>query len=281
MTDALPPVVTVEELADLRRRDAPVVVADVRWYLDGRSGRAAFEAGHVPGAVFVDLDAVLAAPPSPTEGRHPLPDPQVFADGLGALGVGDDTVVVAYDDAGGAVAARLVWLLRVTGRRAALLDGGLPAWAGPVESGRVEPPEARTLTPRPWPAERLATAADLADRRPDVVVDARAPERYRGDVEPVDARVGHVPGAVNVPTATNLDADGRFLPPDSLRSRYTVAGVREGTDVVVYCGSGVTACHDLLAMERAGLGLGRLYPGSWSAWAADPDRPVATGPAPG
>lgn len=282
MSVELPPVVSVEELAELRRRgDAPVVVADVRWYLDGRSGRDAHEAGHVPGAVFVDLDAVLAAPASPTAGRHPLPDPEVFAEGLGALGVGDDTVVVAYDDAGGAVAARLVWMLRATVRPAALLDGGLDAWAGPLETGPVEVTRRRTLTPRPWPPERLAGADDLAARRADVVVDARAPDRYRGEVEPVDARVGHVPGAVNVPTATNLDADGRFLSPESLRSRYAVAGVAEGADVVVYCGSGVTACHDLLAIERAGLGPGRLYPGSWSAWSADPDRSVATGAAPG
>ena len=277
----LAPVISVDELAALRRGDAPVVVADVRWYLDGRSGRDAHEAGHLPGAVFVDLDAVLAGPPSPTGGRHPLPAPEVFADGLGALGIGDDTVVVAYDDQGGVVAARLVWMLRVTGRRAALLDGGLTAWPGDLETGPVDLPAPASLAVRPWPTGRLATEGELAERRPDVVIDARAPERYRGEVEPVDARPGHIPGAVNVPTVANLGADGRFRDPDTLRSLYVVAGVVDGADVVAYCGSGVSACHDLLAIERAGLGPGRLYVGSWSAWSADPERPAADGASPG
>lgn len=284
----LPPIV---DAAWLGAHLAEVVVCDVRWYLDGRSGRAAYGAGHLPGATFVDLDAVLAAPASPAGGRHPLPSPEAFAAGMAGLGVGDDDAVVAYDDAGGMAAGRLVWMLRATGRRAALLDGGLAAWPGPLTTDDVPRPPA-AFSPRPWPADRLATADDLASPGPPaegrgvgggrrVVVDARVPERYRGDAEPVDSRAGHVPGAVNVPYAGNLDpATGRFLAPEALRARFAAAGVGEGTDVVAYCGSGVSACQDLLALEAAGLGPGRLYPGSWSQWSADPDRPAATGAAP-
>ncbi|WNV77135.1 sulfurtransferase [Geodermatophilus sp. DSM 44513] len=272
----LPPVV---DTAWLRAHAGEVVLADVRWYLDGRSGRAAYDAGHLPGAVFVDLDRWLAGPPSAAEGRHPLPDPAVFAEGTAALGIGDEDTVVAYDDAGGVVAARLVWMLRVTGRPAALLDGGIGAWDGPLEQDAPDRAPA-VATPRPWPADRLAGAEDVLDPRA-VVLDAREPARYRGDREPVDPRAGHVPGAVNVPCRGNLDGDRRFLPADELRRRYTGAGVPEDGDVVVYCGSGVTACHDLLALEVAGLPAGRLYPGSWSQYSADPDRPVAVGDDPG
>jgi len=271
----LPPVV---DPAWLRAHRSGVVPADVRWYLDGRSGRAAYDAGHLPGAVFVDLDRVLAGPPGPGAGRHPLPDPAVFAEGLAALGIADGDTVVAYDDAGGVVAARLVWMLRVTGHAAALLDGGVRAWDGPREQAAPDRAPA-VFTPRPWPADRLAGAEDVLDPSA-VVLDAREPARYRGDREPVDPRAGHVPGAVNAPCRGNLDGDGRFLPADALRRRYTGAGVAEDRDVVVYCGSGVTACHDLLALEVAGLPAGRLYPGSWSQYSADPGRPVAVGDRP-
>lgn len=277
-----------------------VVVCDVRWYLDGRSGLSAYRAGHLPGAVFVDLDRYLAGPPSPAAGRHPLPDPVVFAAGMTEAGVGDGDIVIAYDDQGGMAAGRLVWLLRVLGHQAALLDGGLGAWTGPLETGsagpleegtpggtaaaataapRAAPPRRRTaaaFTPRPWPADALAGADEVMDV--PVLVDARAPERYRGEVEPIDPKPGHIPGAVNIPFAGNLAAPGGpFLGALELRRRYEAAGVRRGADVVVYCGSGVSACHDLLAIEAAGLGRGRLYPGSWSQWCADPARPVATG----
>lgn len=253
-----------------------VVVADVRAYLDGRSGREAYDGGHVPGAVFVPLDEVLSGPPSRAAGRHPLPEPERFAAGLSGLGIGDGTTVLAYDDAGGVMAARLVWLLRVTGREAALLDGGLPAYGGPLEQEPAARPPA-VLTPVRWPADRLATPEDAADPA-QVVLDARDAERFRGEVEPIDARAGHVPGARSVPCRANLDAHGRVLPADVLRRRYEDAGVRDDTPVVAYCGSGVTACHDLLTLELAGYGPGRLYPGSWSQWSADPSRPVATGP---
>lgn len=246
--------------------------ADVRWYLDGRSGREAYEAGHIPGAVFVDLDTMLAGPPSRESGRHPLPDPDAFAASMRALGIEETSVVVAYDDAGGTVAARLVWMLRAVGVAAALLDGGIGGWAGPLSTS--EPEVVPSSFPSvPWPEELLASADDAAD--PALrVVDARAPERYRGEVEPVDARAGHVPGAVNVPAASLLGPDGRLLPRDELRARLT------GTDVA-YCGSGVSASFLAVAAERAGLPMPRLYVGSWSQWSGDPARPVARGVSPG
>lgn len=266
------PVVSSSWLAD--RPEA--VIADVRWYLDGRSGRAAHEAGHLPGSVFIDLDAVLAAPATAEAGRHPLPAPEVFAAGMRAAGISDDSVVVAYDDAGGMSAGRLVWMLRALGVDAALLDGGLAAWTGDLATGAGASPEPGTFAARDWPCDRLATVDEAAGAAGAVVIDARAAERYRGDVEPVDPRAGHIPGAVNVPFGGNLDAGGRFLAPDLLRVRFEAVGVRDAADAIVYCGSGVTACHDLLALEHAGLGRGRLYPGSWSQWSAT-ERPAATG----
>jgi thiosulfate/3-mercaptopyruvate sulfurtransferase len=240
------------------------VVADVRHYLDGRSGRAAYDGGHLPGAVFVDMDTVLASPPSAAEGRHPLPDPETFAQGLAALGIGDDDTVIAYDDAGGVMAARLVWMLRALGHDAALLDGGLLAYDGPLETETPPRPAAR-FTPGAWPEDRLASIDDAADPA-NVVIDARQRERFRG----------HIPGARSVPARENVGADGRFLGVEELRAKLNAAGVTEGADVVSYCGSGVTACHNLLAIEHAGLGEGRLYPGSWSQWSHTP-RPAATG----
>ena len=254
-----------------------VVPADVRWYLDGRSGRDAYDAGHLPGAVFMDLDRSLAAEASPEEGRHPLPDPAVFAAGMGGFGIADGTTVVAYDDAGGTVAARLVWMLRVTGHPAALLDGGLPAYRGPLEQAAPQRPPA-TFTPRPWPADRLAGLDDATD--PGLVVlDARDRSRYRGDSEPVDPRPGHIPGARSLPCRENLAADGTFLPVARLRERLAGVGVTDAAQVVSYCGSGVTACHNLLVLEHAGLGEGRLYPGSWSQY-SHTARPAAAGDAP-
>jgi len=255
-----------------------VVLADVRWYLDGRSGRAAYDEGHLPGAVFVDVDRRLAGDPSPEAGRHPLPDPEAFAEGMTALGIGDQDLVVAYDDAGGVNAARLVWMLRATGHDAALLDGGLQAFRGELE--RVERPRAPAVfSARPWPPEWLAGSDDAVDPG-NVVIDARARERYRGEHEPVDPRPGHIPGAVSLPAGENLGADGRFLPVETLRRRFIEAGVTGDASVVTYCGSGVTSCHTLLAMEHAGLGSGRLYPGSWSQYSHDPGRTVAVGDEP-
>ena len=275
------PLVDADWLA-ARLDDPHVVVADVRWYLDGRSGRDAYERGHVPGAVFVDLDTVLAADPATGAGRHPLPDPGVFAGALGRLGIGEDVAVVAYDDAGRATAARLWWMLRVVGQEAAVLDGGLETWRGGLEAGAG--PDRRTVarTPVPWPAQRLADddeVAAISEGRVAGVrlLDARAVERYKGEVEPVDARAGHIPGAVNAPSAENLDPDtGRFRPSEELRVRYAGLLGEPPQEAVAYCGSGVTACHTLLALEVAGLPAGRLYAGSWSAWSARADRPVET-----
>jgi thiosulfate/3-mercaptopyruvate sulfurtransferase len=265
----------VVDVAWLREHRDRVVLADMRWYLDGRPGRAEYDRGHLPGAVFVDLDDVLAAEGAPTLGRHPLPDPDAFARGLAALGISDADTVVAYDDAGGVIAARLVWMLRVTGHDAALLDGGIAAWDGPLEAEpSVRPPA--TFAAAPWPAERLASMDDAADPA-NVVLDARTRERYAGrDDDPVDPRPGHVPGARSLPARENVGPGGRLLPVDELRARLRAAGVKESTPVVSYCGSGVTACHTLVLMEHAGLGEGRLYPGSWSQW-SHTTRPAATG----
>ncbi len=268
------PLGPIVDAGDLGRLDA--VLCDVRWYLDGRSGREAYEAGHLPGAVFVDLDRDLTAPPSTTQGRHPLPTAEAFAAALGALGVGPDDAVVAYDDSGGMSAGRLVWMLRVLGQPAALLDGGIGAWDGPLEAGSATRPPVECPV-RPWPDGAFAGLEEVAAAAAGgIVLDARAPERYRGEVEPVDPRAGHVPGARNAPFAANLGDGGRFRSPDDLRAHYEELGVGEAAGVVAYCGSGVSACHDLLAMEHAGLGRGRLYVGSWSQWSAT-GRPAATG----
>ncbi len=261
-----------------------VVVCDVRWYLDGRSGRAAYDAGHIPSAIFVDLDHDLSGPAGGTAGRHPLPDPATFAATMGRLGIGDGTHVVAYDDTSGANAARLVWMLRVLGEPAALLDGGVARGPGRFRREPARAPPA-TFTPRHWPAEAIIDADGLAsaiDREEVVALDARAGERYRGEVEPVDARAGHIPGARNLPWASLIDPDTRrFRSHDELRDRLAAAGVDADTSVVAYCGSGVSACVDLLAIELAGLPAARLFVTSWSGWSADPDRPVATGAEPG
>jgi thiosulfate/3-mercaptopyruvate sulfurtransferase len=271
----LPPFVPATWVADHLDE---VVLADVRWSLDGREGHDTYLAGHLPGAVFVDLDRVLADPPTPARGRHPLPSPERFAAGLGGLGIGHDQVVVAYDQGSGTVAARLVWMLRVLGQPAAVLDGGLANWDGPVEAGEVRPLPVRRRA-LPWPAHRLADT-ELVDRlrtAPEaLVVDARDPIRYRGEFEPVDARPGHIPGAANLPASANVDDAARLLDPGELRRRYEAAGAMDASEVVTYCGSGVNAAHGLLVLELLGVH-GRLYPGSWSAWSADPDRPAATG----
>jgi thiosulfate/3-mercaptopyruvate sulfurtransferase len=269
----IPPIV---DAAWLRAHRDAVVVADVRWYLDDRDGRTEYDTGHLPGAVFVDLDADLAAPGSAAEGRHPLPDPQDFAAAMERLGIGDDDAVVAYDDQGGVMAARLVWMLRATGHDAALLDGGIAAYGGSLETHAADPARKR-FTPTPWPADRVASADDAGDRG-NVTLDARQRERYLGEPNPLDPRAGHIPGARSLPARENVDAGGRFLPVDELRRRLADVGVDSSdTPVVSSCGSGVTACHTLIVMEHAGLGHGRLYPGSWSQWASDPARPAATG----
>lgn len=272
----LPPFVSA---AWLEANLGTVVVADLRWFLDGRDAHAAYLEGHLPGAVFVDLDADLAGAPSVAGGRHPLPSPEAFAAAMSRHGIGDGDRVVAYDQGPGAIAARLVWMLRVTGHDAAVLDGGIAAWPGPLEAGPSAASVRGDFTAVPWPEDRFVDADGVAEAvgRGVVVIDARAAERYRDDIEPVDARAGHVPGAVNLPFDGNL-RDGLLLPVTSLRERFAAAA-GDGDEPIVYCGSGVTACHDVLAMEAAGI-RARLFPGSWSAWSADPARPVASGDQP-
>lgn len=261
-----------------------MVVADVRWYLDGRDGRAAYEERHIAGAVWVDLDRQLAANDRPaTEGRHPLPDPADFAASMSVLGIGDDTTVIAYDDTGGMTAARLVVMLRMLGRDAAVLDGGLAAWPGPFERGPGRTPDRAQFTPQPWPTQRLASADEVGERAADrsaVLLDARTAGRFTGEVTMVDPRPGHVPGARNAPWGDALDpATGRFRSRDELVEHFAAVGVESGDEVITYCGSGVSACVNVVAMEHAGLGVPRLYVASWSGWSADPDRPAELGPA--
>ncbi len=259
-----------------------VLLADVRWYLDGTDGAEAFREAHLPDAIWVDLDNALAGHDRPsTEGRHPLPTPEAFAAAMGALGIGDDTVVVAYDDNGGMTAGRLVTMLRMLGRDAAVLDGGLTAWnseGGPVSTGPARAVVPAEFTATPWPAGRLASADDAAAhaRAGGAVIDARAAERFTGAVTQVDPRPGHIPGARNAPWAAVLGADGRFKSPDALREHFTALGADD--DSVVYCGSGVSACVNVIAMELAGLTPPRLYVASWSGWSSDPDRPAELGP---
>ncbi len=326
-----------------------LAVVDCRWYLDGRSGRAAYDSGHIPGAVFADVDSDLAAPASLQGGRHPLPDPADFAAAMGRLGIGDSTRVVAYDDAGGVIAGRLWWMLDVLGRPAAVLDGGIDAWTGEL-STEPAAPEPAAFTPADWPAERVIATRELFGALGSdlVILDARSVDRYaQGGA--IDARPGHIPGAVSAPATHNLrgslagsaadsaagdPADMRLRSAEDLAERYRRLGVpsahRAGsvpgssTDtapaseggtggspadnasraggasasascedaagagrksaagtgtggVVAYCGSGVSACLDLLALRRAGLPDGRLYVGSWSAWGADADLPAELG----
>ena len=260
-------------------RDA-FVIADVRWVPDG-TARRAFEQGHLPGAVLIDADRDLAAPPFDGPGRHPLPTPEAFAAAMSRAGIGDETPVVAYDDARGSIAARLWWMLDVLDHPVAVLDGGLDAWDGPRHEGPGRIPEPARFTARPWPRDLIADAAAVQQGVTDPgaqVVDVRASERFRGEVEPLDPVAGHIPGARSAPWTDNVDpATGRFLGEASMRARWSQMGIDDAAHVVVHCGSGLTACHSILAMRLAGLGRARLYEGSWSDWVSDPARPVATG----
>jgi thiosulfate/3-mercaptopyruvate sulfurtransferase len=260
--------------------EAGLAIADVRWLPGEPTGSvgAAFERGHIPGAVSFDVDTDLAAPPGGGRGRHPLPSSEAFAATMSAAGIGDDTDVVAYDEVGGSFAARLWWMLDATGHRVALLDGGSQAWAGALERGPARGRDPAAFSVGRWPAVGNDDVAGALRDGSGPVLDARAAERYRGEVEPFDRIAGHVPGAVSAPWAENLDpATGRFLPGEKLRERYAALGVTDASRAIAYCGSGVTASHDLVAMRLAGLGSGRLFEGSWSGWIEDGSRPVATG----
>lgn len=274
---------TVAELAGLLRSAEPPVVLDVRWALGDPHGRDHYTAGHVPGAVYVDLDNELAAPPSAEGGRHPLPDLADLQEAARKWGVRAGRPVVVYDDLGNTAAARAWWLLRYAGvAEVTLLDGALGAWraAGlPLETGVPgAPPEGDVvLRAGGLPVTDADGAAELATT--GLLLDARAAERFRGEVEPVDSRAGHIPGAVSAPTGENLAADGTFLPPEVLRKRFGGKGAAESARIGVYCGSGVTAAHQIAALALAGYDAA-LFPGSWSAWSADPARPAAKGDRP-
>jgi thiosulfate/3-mercaptopyruvate sulfurtransferase len=274
------PLLSAAEVA-ARLDDPSLRLADVRWYLNepGR-GPTEYAAGHLPGAVFFDVDADLSAPSGP--GRHPLPQRDAFAALMGSRGCGDGHLVVAYDDAGGVYAARLWWMLRWVGHPGArLLDGGLQAWveAGLPLSTDVPRWEPATLTLRSASIPTIDRQALHARLGEVVLLDARAPARYRGEEHPIDPVGGHIPTARNAPTDDNLDPQGRFLPAEDLYRRYRSLGVGEG-DTVASCGSGVTACHDILAMVVAGFPEPILYPGSWSDWCTS-GLPYVTGPDPG
>jgi thiosulfate/3-mercaptopyruvate sulfurtransferase len=271
------PLITADALAR-RLGDPALRIADTRAYLgDPEGGRRAYEREHLPGAVFVDLERHLSAHGGP--GRHPLPPPSAFAATMGRLGIGDEHMVVAYDDRGGAIAARLWWMLRELGHEAVVvLDGGLQAWRAAGYPVTSEEPLLRPagLSVGPPLTRQIERASLLSRLGSLVLVDARAPERYRGEEDPVDPVAGHIPTARNLPYEENLRPDGRMLSPDDLASRFEAFT----GDIVVYCGSGVTACHTILAAAVAGLGEPMLYPGSWSDWGAS-GLPVAVGPDPG
>jgi thiosulfate/3-mercaptopyruvate sulfurtransferase len=275
--DPTSPLIGVDDLAALLRSPDPVVLADVRWTLGGPSGQPDYEAGHLPGAHWVDLEAELSGPARGPGGRHPLPDVDVLAAALSRIGVRAEATVVVYDAATSLAAARLWWLLVDAGHPdVRVLDGGFAAWqrAGqPVETGPDRGAEPGGFVPAPGRLSRVDAAgvtALLGSSTP--LVDVRAAERYTGATEPLDPVAGHIPGALNRPSSENLSPEGRFRSPTEIAERF--AGL---DDPVLYCGSGITAAHSLLALRSAGLN-GRIYPGSWSDWVSDRDRPVATGP---
>jgi thiosulfate/3-mercaptopyruvate sulfurtransferase len=274
----------VDDAQGVRWHDRPVVLCDVRTTMTSPDPQEAFDEDHLPGARFVSLEDDLSAPPEPVDGRHPLPSPAAFAAALEVRGIGDDVLVLAIDGRGGAYAARLVWMLRLIGQPATYGDVTtveltelVNEWArsGPIRSRDALPAGSRRIVA--WPAGALADAdavvAHLAGG--GVVVDSRDAARYRGEVEPIDAVAGHVPGAINLPFTHNLGPDGRLRPVGELAARFAEAGV-DGA-AIVYCGSGVTACHNALAVELAGRGRPVVYVGSWSGWTTEPGRAVATG----
>src|SRR5215469_11337214 len=277
------PLITVAELKSALADGASPTLIDVRWRLGGPPGIDRYRAGHLPGAVYVDLDADLAGPPG-SSGRHPLPATADFAAAMGTAGVSAHAPVVVYDDGDATIAARAWWLLRYFGHdRVRVLDGGFGAWQA---AGELISTQDVTAVPGDFAAEPghlpvldAAGAAEAA--RSGVLLDARAPARYRGETEPVDAVAGHIPGALSAPTAENVTSVGFFRPAAELQARFASLGIEGSADTVgVYCGSGVTAAHEVLALELIGVHAA-LYVGSWSNWIADRDRPVATGPQPG
>lgn len=275
----IPPILSLSRaIADFPQ----AIFCDVRYALDGSDGFQAFLKGHIPGARYVSMDRVLAANPGPIVGRHPLPSPESFAESLGQLGISQNDVVIAYDSVGGRFAGRLVWMLRILGQSAALLDGGLQAWSDLFPNKPLSNSPASwqscTTAVRLWPEDALASADEVAAAlgQGKLVVDARAPERFRGEVEPLDPKAGHIPGAKNLFLGGNYQDGGNYFKSlNELQQRFSQAGFDHET--ICYCGSGVTACNNVLAAEAAGLPRPRIYVGSWSGWCSDDARAVATG----
>lgn len=273
---------SVDELIALQTQGAPVRLIDVRWRLDRPDGRADYLAGHLPGAVYVPLDTELATHGRADEGRHPLPSTAALQTAVRRWGVHEGDIVVAYDDAKGLSAARAWWLLRQAGVDVRVLDGGLRAWTA---AGRTLETDDVTAEPGDVVLDEIgahALSIDEAAAFPasGVLLDARAPERYRGEIEPYDPVAGHVPGAVNLPMAVHLDGDGKIRDRDSLRATFAAVGATVGTPVAAYCGSGVTAAHTALIADEIGIDA-KVFPGSWSQWSNTPGLPVATGSEPG
>ncbi|WP_128374888.1 sulfurtransferase [Streptomyces cavernae] len=275
-------IISASELASALAGPNPPVLLDVRWQLSTAGapfdGRAAYAEAHLPGAVYVDLDTELAGPPG-VKGRHPLPDMEVFGAAMRAAGVSADRDVVAYDQGHGWGAARAWWLLGWTGHPSVrVLDGGLAAWDGPL-TAEIPSPVPGTFVPAPGARTLLDADGAAAVARTGLLLDARAGERYRGEVEPIDRVAGHIPGAVSAPTTDNVTETGHFRPAAELAERFKSLGAGGASEVGVYCGSGVSAAHEVLALAVAGIPAG-LYVGSWSEWTQEEGRPVAVGTEP-
>lgn len=272
---------SVVELSELLDRAAPVRLLDVRWRLDRPDGHAEYLEGHLPGAVYVDLDRELASLETPDAGRHPLPDTASLQSAARRWGVNARDLVVAYDDVKGIAAARAWWLLRQAGVDVLVLDGGLRAWTAAgksLETGEIAP-ALGDVELADIGADALTIDEAAAFPASGVLLDVRASERYRGELEPLDPAAGHIPGAVNLPTFAHIAPDGTLHDAAALRAAFAEVGVEPGTPVAAYCGSGITAAHTALALAEAGIE-GKVFPGSWSQWSTTPGRPIATGPRP-
>ncbi len=283
-----PLLVSTEWLAE-HSNDSNIRIADVRWYLfeKDKTGHGEYLRGHIPGAVYLDIDADLAAHARGGPGRHPIPTPAAFAESMARAGIGANTHVVAYDDRGGATASRLWWLLRYFGHdRISLLDGGITQWIAEGRALQISIPAVPSSSFVPRPRPELLVNKDIVNTLRDdpraLVLDVRVGERYRGEVEPIDPRAGHIPGAQNAPFAGNLRGanDLRFLSQADLRSRFERLGAVKAERIVAYCGSGINACQTVFALNLAGFDRALLYEGSWSDWSRDANLPAATGPNP-
>ncbi|MFD5080060.1 sulfurtransferase [Streptomyces sp. NPDC058371] len=271
-------IISTSELVGELAGPHPPVLLDVRYQMGSPNLRPEYEKAHLPGAVFIDLESELAGTPG-AGGRHPLPDPEVFGAAMRAAGVSTDRDVVVYDGGLGWASARAWWLLRWTGHPSVrVLDGGLAAWGGALTS-EVPDPSPGTFVPAPGALPLIDAEGAAALARTGLLLDARAGERYRGEVEPIDPVAGHIPGAVSAPTADNVAENGRLRPAVELAERFKSLGATGDTEVGVYCGSGVSAAQQILALDVAGIPAA-LYVGSWSEWSRDGSRPVAVGPDP-